>query len=80
MHLLHGLWKPLLVGTSDPCVPLVLPPHGHQTVAQVFKTFREIAETTGSHSQDKKKGLIVKLLVGAKQNEAGYIMRALQVG
>ena len=31
-------------------------------------------------AQDRKKGLIVKLLVAARNNEAGYIMRALQVG
>lgn len=45
----------------------------------MFKTFREIAQTSGSQSQERKKGLIVKLLVAAKGDEAGYIMRALQV-
>ncbi|KAK9814328.1 hypothetical protein WJX72_004071 [[Myrmecia] bisecta] len=48
------------------------------TVASVFKTFREIAKAEGKASQEKKKQLIIKLLVSAGQNEAGYIMRALQ--
>lgn len=42
--------------------------------------FLEIAHTEGNKSQDKKKALINKLLVAAGQNEAGYIMRCLQVG
>ncbi len=47
--------------------------------AQVHKVFLEIARTEGNKSQDKKKALINKLLVAAGQNEAGYIMRCLQV-
>jgi hypothetical protein len=45
----------------------------------VHKAFLEIARTEGQKSQDKKKALINKLLVAAGQNEAGYIMRCLQV-
>lgn len=48
------------------------------TIAAVFKAFKEIAAAEGAKSQERKKGMIVKLLVGAKQNEAGYVMRALQ--
>lgn len=48
------------------------------TIAGVFKTLKEIALTTGEKSQERKKGLIVKLLVAAKQNEAAYIVRSLQ--
>jgi DNA ligase N terminus len=47
--------------------------------AQVHKAFLEIARTEGQKSQDRKKALINKLLVAAGQNEAGYIMRCLQV-
>ena len=54
----------------------------HQT-ADLFhacrRTFQLIATTEGHKSQDKKKGHIVKLLAASKDNEAGYIMRALQV-
>ncbi|DBA87111.1 TPA: hypothetical protein ACH3X2_005217 [Trebouxia sp. C0005] len=48
------------------------------TIPGVLKTFKEIASTEGSKSMDKKKGLIQKLVVGSRQNETGYIMRALQ--
>ena len=41
--------------------------------------FLDIARTEGNKSQDKKKQLINKLLVAAGDNEAGYIMRCLQV-
>jgi hypothetical protein len=47
---------------------------------QVFKAFKEISSISGDKSQDRKKNLIVKLLAGAKDEEAGYVMRALQVG
>ena len=43
------------------------------------RTFKEIASTEGSKSMEKKKGLIQKLVVGSRNNETGYIMRALQV-
>ena len=46
---------------------------------QVFKSFKEIASTSGGKSQERKRGMIVKLLAAAKQEEAGYVMRALQV-
>lgn len=48
------------------------------TIPGVLKTFKEIASTEGSKSMDKKKGLIQKLVVGSRNNETGYIMRALQ--
>jgi hypothetical protein len=35
---------------------------------------------SGQSSQEKKKGLISKLLVASKGCEPGYIMRSLQVG
>jgi DNA ligase-1 len=39
------------------------------------KEFRAIATSSGSNSVDKKKGLIKKLLVGARECEAGYLVR-----
>lgn len=48
-------------------------------VCQVFKAFKDIASTSGDKSQDRKKAQIVKLLASAKGQEAGYVMRALQV-
>ncbi len=50
----------------------------HAACCVTCRTFREIASTEGSKSMDKKKGLIQKLVVGSRQNETGYIMRALQ--
>ncbi len=50
------------------------------TISGVFKTFKDIASTGGKDSQERKRGLINKLLVASKQNETGYIMRSLQVG
>ena len=49
------------------------------TIASVFKAFKEIAASSGSKSMERKKGMIVKLLVSSKGVEAGYIMRSLQV-
>jgi ATP-dependent DNA ligase len=46
----------------------------------VFKVFREIARTEGGKSQERKKGLITKLLVAARGVEPKYIIRMLQVG
>lgn len=37
------------------------------------------ARASGQASQDKKKGLISKLLVASKGSEPGYIIRSLQV-
>lgn len=48
------------------------------TVAGVFKAFKEIAQAEGAKSQERKKGMIIKMLVAAGQEEAGYVMRALQ--
>jgi len=41
------------------------------TMTGVLKEFRAIATSSGSNSVDKKKGLIKKLLVGARECEVG---------
>jgi hypothetical protein len=51
----------------------------HAPTLQVFNAFKEMSSISGDKSQDRKKNLIVKLLAGAKDEEAGYVMRALQV-
>jgi len=43
------------------------------------QVFKEIAAASGQNSQERKKGYVVKLLAASKGNEAGYIMRSLQV-
>jgi len=48
------------------------------TIAGVLKEFRAIATTEGNKSVDAKKGKIKKLLVAARECEAGYIVRSLQ--
>jgi hypothetical protein len=48
------------------------------TVRGVFGTLREIAKTQGAKASERKRGLIKKLLVSARDIEAGYIMRMLQ--
>ncbi|EFJ43817.1 ATP-dependent DNA ligase [Volvox carteri f. nagariensis] len=48
------------------------------TIANVLKGFRDIAQVAGSKSVDIKRGMIVKMLVAAKGNEPGYIIRSLQ--
>eukprot|EP00963_Diacronema_lutheri_P001166 scaffold73_cov337-Pavlova_lutheri.AAC.61 len=48
------------------------------TVKTVFNSFLAIAKESGSKSQDKKRGRIQKLLVSAKEEEPGYIIRSLQ--
>ena len=48
------------------------------TVRGVFGTLREIAKTQGVKASERKRGLIKKLLVSARDIEAGYIMRMLQ--
>ncbi len=48
------------------------------TVSGVLNTFKEIASSEGAKSQDRKIKLIIKLLAAASENEAGYVMRALQ--
>ena len=55
--------------------PRPAPPRARR---QVFKAFTEIARCEGAKSQDRKRGMIVKLLAAAKGGEAGYVMRALQ--
>ncbi|MCX6774662.1 MAG: ATP-dependent DNA ligase [DPANN group archaeon] len=47
------------------------------TVKKVFANFREIAEQSGSGSQDRKLGLIAELLSSAKPKEALYIARTV---
>merc|ERR1712138_116822 len=44
----------------------------------VLKEFRAIATTEGTKSVDAKKAKIKKLLVAARECEAGYIVRSLQ--
>ena len=48
-------------------------------LTQVLKQFRAIAATSGNKSQDRKRGMITTMLAASKPQEAGYIMRALQV-
>ena len=48
------------------------------TISGVLGTFRDIASSEGAKSQDRKIKLIIKLLAAASENEAGYLMRALQ--
>ncbi len=48
------------------------------TIAGVLSTFKDIASSEGAKSQDRKMKLIIKLLAAASENEAGYLMRALQ--
>lgn len=45
----------------------------------LLQVFREIAAASGQSSQERKKGHVIKLLAASKGNEAGYIMRSLQV-
>jgi DNA ligase 1 len=48
------------------------------TVAGVLNEFRAIATTEGEKSVDRKKSKIKKLLVSARECEAGYVVRSLQ--
>jgi len=48
------------------------------TVASVYATFRDIAASSGSGSNERKRGLIKKLLSAAGRREAGYVVRGLQ--
>jgi DNA ligase-1 len=48
------------------------------TIVGVLKEFRAIAKTEGTKSVDQKKGKIKKLLVAARECEAGYVTRSLQ--
>lgn len=40
--------------------------------------FREISQTEGAKSTEKKRGMIQKMLVAAKDVEAGFLVRSLQ--
>ncbi len=46
----------------------------------MFEAFRYIARTSGKSAQERKQRLIVQLLQAARQDEAAYIIRTLQVG
>jgi len=48
------------------------------SIRGVFSSLREIAKTEGTKSTEKKKAVIKKLLVSARETEAGYIMRLLR--
>eukprot|EP00775_Hariotina_reticulata_P004672 gene4672-4926_t len=48
------------------------------TIAAVLKTFKEIAQASGQSSQERKRGLITKLVVASRDSEPGYIVRSLQ--
>jgi DNA ligase-1 len=48
------------------------------TIRGVFATLKEIAKTEGTKSSERKRGSIKKLLVSAREVEAGYIIRLLQ--
>ena len=48
------------------------------TIKGVLQEFKAIATTEGKSSVDLKKSKIKKLLVGARECEAGYIVRSLQ--
>ncbi|PWN31059.1 ATP-dependent DNA ligase [Jaminaea rosea] len=48
------------------------------TVPGVFKTLKEIATTSGNKSQDKKIGLIMKLLSACKGEETKWIIRSIE--
>jgi len=48
------------------------------TVRGVFSALRDIAATEGTKSSERKRAVIKKLLVSAREVEAGYIIRLLQ--
>jgi len=50
----------------------------HLTVRGVLATLRDIAATSGTKSSERKRALIKKLLVSAREVEAGYIIRLLK--
>jgi ATP-dependent DNA ligase len=47
-------------------------------VRKVLAGFREISQTEGAKSTEKKRGMIQKMLVAAKDVEAGFLVRSLQ--
>ena len=48
------------------------------TAARVLSTFHKIASTKGERSGEEKRNKIKQLLVSCRENEAGYVVRALQ--
>ncbi|GIX65152.1 DNA ligase 1 [Babesia caballi] len=48
------------------------------TIASVLNQFRDIAAETGKNSVTRKKDIIKRMLICAKQKEAKYIIRCLQ--
>lgn len=56
---------------------LIFPPPP-LTVRSLFKDFKSIAEMEGSKSQDRKCGVIKRLMVAARGEEIKYIIRGLQ--
>jgi hypothetical protein len=84
-------WNPgtASLPTGPPFAPLLEPPRTRLISRTSFlpwappgvlKTFKDIATAAGASSQERKKGLISKLLVASRGAEPGYIMRSLQVG
>lgn len=49
------------------------------TLRAVFDGFKNVALSHGDKSVERKRDMIVKLLVASQTNEAGYIVRSLQV-
>ncbi|KAJ3120300.1 tRNA ligase [Nowakowskiella sp. JEL0407] len=47
------------------------------TVSTVFKSLNDVANFEGAKSQDKKKGVIQKLLLSAKGNEVKFLVRMI---
>lgn len=56
---------------------LIFPPPP-LTVRSLFKDFKSLAEMEGSKSQDRKSGVIKRLMVAARGEEIKYIIRGLQ--
>ncbi|KAJ2077291.1 ATP-dependent DNA ligase Cdc17 [Coemansia sp. RSA 988] len=48
------------------------------SISKVFNTFKEIAQTSGSNSIQKKTGLITGLLAACSDIEAKYLIRSLE--
>ncbi|KAG2440908.1 hypothetical protein HXX76_003761 [Chlamydomonas incerta] len=72
----HGDLGVVAVGARSTQRTMFAPPP--LTIASVLKAFQNIAQVTGTKSGDQKRGMIVKLLVAAKGNEPGYVVRSLQ--
>lgn len=56
---------------------LIFPPPP-LTVRSLFKDFKSLAEMEGNKSQDRKSGVIKRLMVAARGEEIKYIIRGLQ--